>query len=513
MNIRTLIARCTLIREVNINFQTRTIGLFEIVEPVLEQDEVLDSNLLKQTIDSMISEGKRNISVDLARLDYLYSDTINALIVMNKRMLDVFGRLSLLAPQAPVMDILKKSGVQNILKVFADEAEIIRLSEELAGQVGGIPTAAATPKAPVSEFDDLRAEIGSAFGDGLTIPPAKAPSTQLPPPARPAHGPVAQPHFTPPHPQPALPPRPPMAPKAAPFEAAATKPPISPKAVPPKPVPAAQAQDQKRPAAPEMALPKQATQKSIPVSPKSQVSPDDFEAALDGRSATRGAASDRTGRKASVAKKSPAVPVVIALVLLVILGAGGYIAVNHFFSPGKEALPSPAGTVTEALKPEAPAAAPQTPAEKTPEQAAAPAAPEKPAEAVAAAPATSAAELQPAESNKKAAHAKLKAKKREAARKKAEIAASQPEESAPVKPQKPVTAAAPPKEMKSTTFIASQPPNADVYIDGQLVGKSYAELTVTPGTHTLRVVKDGKEVSQQITFREGKNPTTFISIK
>jgi len=475
---------------------------------VLEQDEVLDSDLLKQTIDSMISEGKRNISVDLARLDYLYSDTINALIVMNKRMLDVFGRLSLLAPQPPVMDILKKSGVQNILKVFADEAEIIRLSEELAGQVGGIPSAAAAPKAPVSEFDDLRAEIGSAFGEGLTIPTAKAPSAQIPPSARPPQGPVAQPHFTPPHPQPALPPRSPVAPKASPNAAATPKSQIS-----PKPVPATPAPELKHPTVPEKAIPKPGTQKVIPVSPKGRINPDDFEAALDGRSATRGVTPDRTTRKTPAAKKSPAVPVVIAVVLLIVLVAGVYFALNHFSAPGKETLLSPTGTAAEAPKTETPPAVPQTPAEKVPEQATAAAAPEKPAEAVAAAPATPAAEEQSGESTKKAAHAKLKAKKREAAKKKAEMAASQAEASAPAKPPKPVTAAAPAKASVSTTFIASQPPNADVYIDGQLVGKSYSELTVTPGTHTLRVVKDGKEVSQQITFHEGKNPTTFVSIK
>ena len=56
------------------------------------------------------------------------------LIVMNKRMLDVFGRLSLLAPQPPVMEILKKGGIPNILKIFANENEIIRLSEEMTGQ-------------------------------------------------------------------------------------------------------------------------------------------------------------------------------------------------------------------------------------------------------------------------------------------------------------------------------------------------------------------------------------------
>jgi anti-anti-sigma regulatory factor len=508
MNIQALIARCTLIREVNINFQTRTIGLFEIVEPVLEPDEVFDSNLLKQTIDSMISEGKRNISVDLARLDYLYSDTINALIVMNKRMLDVFGRLSLLAPQPPVMDILKKSGVQNILKVFADEAEIIRLSEDLAGQVGGIPAAAAH-KAPISEFDDLRAEIGSAFGDGLAVPPAPAPSAQQPPaPVRHAPGPVAQPHFAPPHPQPGLPPRAPMAPMPASHEAASPKPPVSPK-VPPKPAPAAAGPEAKRPVrVPEKSVPKPPPPKAAPVAAKPAADFDDFEAILEKKSVEKAVVPERTARTTpAAAKKSPAVPVAIAVVLLIVLGAGGYFAVTRYFSSGKEPALAPTGTLPETAKAAVPPVAAQPPAEKAPEQAAVPA----PAESVAtAAPAE---EQQPGEAaSKKAAHAKARAKKREAARKKAEMAASQEAETvASAKPAK--SAAGTAKASASTTFIASQPPNADVYLDGQLIGKSYTELTVTPGTHTIRLVKDGKEVTQQITFHEGKNPTTFISIK
>ncbi len=483
-----LIACCTLSKEVNINFQTRTIGLFEIVEPKLEQDEVFDSNLLKQTIDSMISEGKRNISVDLAALDYLYSDTINALIVMNKRMLDVFGRLSLLAPQPPVMDILKKSGVQNILKIFADEAEIIRLSEELASQVGGIPSAAAH-KAPVSEFDDLRAEIGSAFGDGLTAPPAAGPAVSAQPPAgaRHAPGPVAQPHFTPPHPQPGLP-HAPRAPMAAPHETlAASKPPLSQK------------------------TPLQKPQQDL----------DDFEATLDGRSAAKALPADRITRPApTVAKRSPAIPVVIAVVALIVLGVGGYFAYINYFSSRKEPTLSPIPTTPETPKAAVQPAAPQPPAENAPEQVATPAPAEKPAETVAVAPAAP-VEEQPAKETvtKRAAHAKAKAKRHEAvARKKAEAAAVQeaeaPASAAPAPAaveRKPAALAG--EGAATTTFIASQPPNADVYLDGKLIGKSYTELQVTPGAHTLRLVKDSKEVTQQITFHPGKNPTTFISIK
>ncbi len=65
---------------------------------------------------------------------------------------------------------------------------------------------------------------------------------------------------------------------------------------------------------------------------------------------------------------------------------------------------------------------------------------------------------------------------------------------------------------QTTVFIASQPPNADVYIDGKFIGKSYTDLIVTPGTHTIKLVKGDVEVTKQITFHQGKNPTNFISI-
>jgi anti-anti-sigma factor len=478
-------------REVNINFQTRTIGVFEIVEPVLEQDEVFDSNLLKQTIDSMISEGKRNISVDLAGLEYLYSDTINALVVMNKRMLDVFGRLSLLAPQPPVMDILKKSGIQNILKVFADEAEIVRLSQELAAPVGRIPSAAAH-QAPISEFDALRAEIGSAFGDGFVSPPAAGPAPSVPSPARarhaPAPGPGATPHFTPPPPQRSRP-RVPMAPMPSPHETVTPKPSFSQKVPPPPPKPA----------------------------PKPQQDLDDFEATLDRKVAAKTSPSGRFARPASavVDKKSPAIPVAIVLLVLIVVGGGGYFiipnVIQKYFLSNKESAvsrtPTSPETSEKAKSNEAvnkePALSPIPTAPETPEKA-------KNSEATNKEPALSPTPTAP--------ETPEKAKSSEAVTRKKAETVQKAETRAPVKEMPTPTAieqksATPANEVATTAFIASQPPNADVYIDGKLIGKSYSELQVTPGTHSIRLVKDDKEVTQQITFHPGKNPTTFITIK
>ena len=211
-------------------------------------------------MESLIASGKRNLSLDLSKLDYLYSDAINALVVMNKR-IRRFGRLSLLAPQPPVMEILHKSGVQNIVRIFADEAEIAQLSAEMGGAA---PAPAAAPSAPapvpaakaapISEFDDFRAEIGSAFGDGFTGAASPAPAAQqqtpaaasTPPgtaaraPQRPPITPVTPPRLTPARQpvtgsQPVVPPMPQPRPAAASQKLPLPPPPRPGAAVPPKP--------------------------------------------------------------------------------------------------------------------------------------------------------------------------------------------------------------------------------------------------------------------------------------
>ena len=114
-----------------IKFRTRTSGLFEIIQPAMEKGEVFDSTLLKNMINSLIAEGKRNFAIDLTPLDYIYSDTINVILALNRRILDVSGRLSLMGPSAEVRQILERTGIQNILKIFDTEAELTKSSEDI----------------------------------------------------------------------------------------------------------------------------------------------------------------------------------------------------------------------------------------------------------------------------------------------------------------------------------------------------------------------------------------------
>lgn len=91
------------------------------------------------------------------------------LMALNRRVLDVTGRLSLMAPQPEVTQILKRAGIHNILRIFETETELIKSSEDIIMQTSSIKlsdvNAALKQAPPQSEFDQLRSEIGSVFGD------------------------------------------------------------------------------------------------------------------------------------------------------------------------------------------------------------------------------------------------------------------------------------------------------------------------------------------------------------
>jgi len=71
-----------------------------------------------------------------------------------------------------------------------------------------------------------------------------------------------------------------------------------------------------------------------------------------------------------------------------------------------------------------------------------------------------------------------------------------------------------PQETKDATIsIATQPPHADIYIGGRLIGSSNdSELNVPVGTHQLRFVKDNIDHTEAMTFHPGKNKMIFVPL-
>jgi PEGA domain len=166
----------------------------------------------------------RNIVIDLGNLEYLYSDTINAFIASNRHMLEVSGRIAILTEHPKVQDILKRAGLDNIMRIYRSEAEMIADAKEILRQTSSyridelqkaaatssqstiqIPPQIVTPAPiPKGEFEDFRFEMGQQletkldnnevpqyqYGGNTAAKPATPSTPPTPPPYVP---PVVQP--------------------------------------------------------------------------------------------------------------------------------------------------------------------------------------------------------------------------------------------------------------------------------------------------------------------------------
>lgn len=66
----------------------------------------------------------------------------------------------------------------------------------------------------------------------------------------------------------------------------------------------------------------------------------------------------------------------------------------------------------------------------------------------------------------------------------------------------------------ASIYIASIPPVAEVFMDGRWIGQTnVAALEVLSGTHSMRFVKGGKEVTVEMVFNEGRNLSRAIQLE
>ena len=589
-----------------IKFRARVSGIFEIIQPALEKGEVFDSNLLKDTLNSFIAEGKRNFAIDLSPLDYIYSDAINVILALNRRILDVSGRLSLLSPNPEVRSILERTGLHNILKIYETETDLLRSSEDIILQTTRFNLSdlksyqQAPPPPPKSEFDDFKSEISTAMAPevpGQAAGPYGALDTEIPDDSFAAkQGPRYEEPFAPPPRQP-----------AQPFQALPQEQDFGP--VPPprrkQPAPAPQPSFEMEP---ETAQPQRRQREAAPELPGIKT-----KKAVD-RDFDRFAREDRDEEFEDEKPKRSFSPVLISIIILVLVGAGLLVGYFSFIKkPEKQvtlqtpvAVPAPAPqTMPELSQPAAAAsapapapAAPATEAVQTPATKAAPP-PERPVEKQPAVKqaASRPASAKPSESSRKAAAKSAAASgkltitskpsgasiivdgkilgstpykwvdppqggivitlsrqgyvdavktidyaggnktetvslTKEAPAPRSELAAPQPsaepapapapapapepapEVSAPPPPPAPAPAAASSSGESATIFISSMPPVADVYMDGKLIGKTnISKLNVSAGTHSMKFVKGTIEVTEDMTFKPGDNPSHFLILK
>jgi Anti-anti-sigma regulatory factor (antagonist of anti-sigma factor) len=581
-----------------IKFRARVSGIFEIIQPALEKGEVFDSNLLKDTLNSYIAEGKRNFAIDLSPLDYIYSDAINVILALNRRILDVSGRLSLLSPNPEVRSILERTGLHNILKIYETETDLLRSSEDIILQTTRFNLSdlksyqQPSPTPPKSEFDEFKSEISTAMAPGQPADnagPYGALDTEIPDDSFVKQTPHYEEPFAPP---------------------------------PRQPVQQFQAQEQDfgPVSPPRRKQPRQAPQPASEMAPETpQQHRHEREAAPElpevktgrktvDRDFDRFAREDRDGEYEDEKPKRSLMPVLIGIVILVLVGAGivGYL--SFIKKPEKQvtlqtpATPAPAPqTMPELSQPAQPPATAVAPAPETAVQppAAKAAAPverpvEKPAsvkQASSRSASSKTSEFARKSTSKSAASGRLTIVskpsgasiiadgkilgstpykwvdapqgaivitlskqgyvdaiktidyaggnkiestvlvKETAVPRSEPVVQQPPAEPAPAPvpaappaaepapevsaPPPPAPSAAPTSSGESATiFISSMPPVADVYMDGKLIGKTnISKLNVSPGTHSMKFVKGTIEVTEDMTFKPGDNPSHFLILK
>ncbi len=323
----------------------------------MEKGEVFDSTLLKNMINALIAEGKRNFAIDLTPLDYIYSDAINVILALNRRILDVSGRLSLLGPSPEVRQILERTGIQNILKIYESETDLVKSSEDIILQTTRYNLAdlqsyqqapPAAPAKPKSEFEDFRSEISTAM-PGVQAPEQDMNKGYRPPqpPPQQAYGAKApfkeeefeaayksfeteQASFAP------QPPPPPQMSRPEPF----TPPPAVPPRQQPQPfrrpeqdfAPVTEPKPQRRKepeyVAPRTPEPGAGIDEEFHVdTPKVKAKPREEKRDYEDYARDNGDVEP---------KRSSLVPALITLLIVVILGAGGYFVFVNFIKGGKK---------------------------------------------------------------------------------------------------------------------------------------------------------------------------------
>lgn len=95
---------------------------------IVEIDGKLDtatSPAAQENLTAMISEGKKKILINLAKLDYIASSGLRVLLTLAKDLEQGGGALRICNLNKVVQEIFDISGFSSILKVFPSESEAL----------------------------------------------------------------------------------------------------------------------------------------------------------------------------------------------------------------------------------------------------------------------------------------------------------------------------------------------------------------------------------------------------
>ncbi len=82
--------------------------------------------VLRETVETLLKEGRNKIVLNLARISYMDSAGIGELVACYKRSREKGGQLKLLNPSGKVYDLLQLTKLEEIFETFRDEGEAIQ---------------------------------------------------------------------------------------------------------------------------------------------------------------------------------------------------------------------------------------------------------------------------------------------------------------------------------------------------------------------------------------------------
>lgn len=108
----------------------REVGNFDLLSAPLNPIGAFDAEQFKKQVRDLLAEkqDEKFIAVDLAGLDFVYSDAYNAFIMFQQEMASRGGMFAVLTNNKIIVDGLKKAGLDKTIKVFAYEADLMSFS-------------------------------------------------------------------------------------------------------------------------------------------------------------------------------------------------------------------------------------------------------------------------------------------------------------------------------------------------------------------------------------------------
>lgn len=81
--------------------------------------------VLRETVEQLFNEGRRQVLLNLAGVSYMDSAGIGELVACHKRAIEASGSLKLLNPSGKVYDLLQLTKLDEVFETFKEEKEAL----------------------------------------------------------------------------------------------------------------------------------------------------------------------------------------------------------------------------------------------------------------------------------------------------------------------------------------------------------------------------------------------------